>query len=171
MSQTLHFETVPLSQLCDAKLQFDRSDYSPVVLVVDDERVIADTLAAILTQSGFACMVAYNAEDALEIAQVIPPQLLITDVAMPGMSGIELAIEVRALAADCQVLLFSGQATTADQLADPKYAIHNFVLLCKPLHPRKLLMYIANLGPAFDMQMAQIAKTVVRHREFSVQKS
>jgi DNA-binding response OmpR family regulator len=156
MSHIPNSEVVPLSLLREKKLGFDQGGYRPLVLVVDDERVIADTLGAILTRSGFACMVAYNAEDALNIARVIPPQLLITDVAMPGMSGIELATQVKVLIRDCQVLLFSGHTTTADLSTSPKYAVHNFVLLSKPLHPKKLLAHISNLGPGFDTQMEYI---------------
>ncbi len=153
MFRTLNFEVVPVSDLFDRNLQFDQGNFRPLVLVVDDEYVIADTLSAILTQSGFACMTAYDGESALDIARVIPPQLLITDVAMPGMNGIDLAIGVRALVPDCAVLLFSGQTSTADLLADPKHAVHNFVLLSKPLHPRELLAHISSLRPDLETQI------------------
>ena len=61
----------------------------PRVLVVDDERVIADTLSAILSKHGFAVMTAYSGATALDLARVTPPDLLISDVAMPEMNGIE----------------------------------------------------------------------------------
>ncbi len=157
MSRTLHFQTVPVSDLCDRSLKFDQNNFRPLVLIVDDERLIADTLCAILTRSGFACMVAYDGESALDIARVAPPQLLITDVAMPGMNGIDLAIGVSALVQDCKVLLFSGQAATSDLLDDPRYSVHNFVLLAKPVHPRQLLAHISSLGPDFEEQITDIA--------------
>jgi DNA-binding NtrC family response regulator len=127
-------------------------NFRPLVLVVDDENVIADTLSTILSQSGYACIAAYDAESALEVVRLTPPQLLISDVVMPGVNGIDLSVEVRALVPDCKVLLFSGQAGTVDLLADPKYAVHNFVLLNKPVHPRELLSHISDFGPELQTE-------------------
>lgn len=117
--------------------------YRPVVLVVDDECVIADTLAMILSLRGFAPLVAYDGSSAMEIARVIPPEVLISDVMMPGMTGIELAIALMKTVPDCKVLLFSGQATTADLLADARAAGHNFTTLSKPIHPNELLSHVS----------------------------
>jgi DNA-binding response OmpR family regulator len=113
------------------------------VLVVDDEQVIADTLAAILSRSGYAALAAYDGSDALEIADLIPPQMMITDVCMPGMSGLELAIAVREIIPDCKVLLFSGQASSADLLAAARTAGYDFEALSKPIHPKELLARVS----------------------------
>jgi DNA-binding response OmpR family regulator len=115
----------------------------PVVLVVDDERVIADTLSAILTKHGFAVMTAYSAKTALELANVTRPDLLISDVAMPEMNGIELAIAMVHSIPDCKILLFSGQASTADLLETARHAGHTFTLILKPIHPTDLLNRIS----------------------------
>jgi DNA-binding response OmpR family regulator len=127
----------------------DTSAYRPVVLVVDDESAIADTLTEILSRSGYAAMTAYDATEALESALVTPPEMLITDVILPGMSGIELAIKMRRIFPDCKILLFSGQAATVDLLASANGAGHHFNLLSKPIHPKDLLMRVAEgLKPA-----------------------
>lgn len=126
---------VPLAEVPPA----DTSEYRPVVLVVDDESAIADTLTEILSRSGYAAVAAYDGSDALETALLTPPELLITDVVLPGMSGIELAITIKRIFPDCKILLFSGQAATADLLAHAKNAGHYFTLLNKPIHPRDLL--------------------------------
>jgi DNA-binding response OmpR family regulator len=116
----------------------------PVVLIVDDERIIADTLSMILSRSGFAVLTAYDGQSALELARIIPPELLLTDVMMaPGMNGVELATAVAETVPDCKILLFSGQAATVDLLADARDTGHNFTLLTKPLHPTELLARIA----------------------------
>ena len=140
MSSELNFQVVPLAEVPLNKLIVQREP--PVVLIVDDERVIADTLSVILTKSGFAVMTAYDGETALEFARLIPPELLITDVAMPGMNGIELAITVVQSIPDCKVLLFSGQASSIDLLDEARHAGHCFTLLSKPVHPTDLLMRI-----------------------------
>lgn len=121
----------------------DTSAFRPVVLVVDDESVIADTVAEILSRSGYATMTAYDANEALETALMTPPEMLITDVVLPGMSGIELAIKIRRIFPDCKILLFSGQAATTDLLATAKGAGHHFNLLHKPVHPKDLLAHVA----------------------------
>lgn len=117
----------------------DTSATRPVVLVVDDESVIADTLTEILSRNGYAAMSAYDGDEALETALVTPPEMLITDVMLPGMNGIELAIKIRHIFPDCKILLFSGQAATVDLLISAKSAGHHFNLLNKPIHPKELL--------------------------------
>jgi CheY-like chemotaxis protein len=115
----------------------------PVVLVVDDERVIANTLSMILSRSGFSTMTAYDGESALELARAVPPDLLISDVVMPGMTGVELAITVTQTIPGCKVLLFSGQAATADLLEKARSAGHNFTTLTKPIHPTDMLRRVS----------------------------
>ena len=88
----------------------------PKVLVADDERVIADTLAMILNQSGFDAQAVYSGERALELVPTFMPDMLISDVIMGGLNGIDAAIRVRALVPGIKILLFSGQAATADLL-------------------------------------------------------
>jgi CheY-like chemotaxis protein len=121
----------------------DTHAYRPVVLVVDDESAIADTLSAILSHNGYATMTAYDAEEALETALITPPELLITDVILPGMSGIELAITVKRIFPDCKILLCSGQAAAVDLLDTATSAGHRFTLLAKPVHPQDILNHVA----------------------------
>jgi len=130
---------VPLSEVPPA----DTTPYRPTVLVVDDESAIAETVAAILSQSGYAAMTAYDGEEAMEVALLTPPELLITDVSMPGMSGIELAITMRRVFPDCRILLFSGHVATAGLLAVAQRAGHTFALLSKPVHPKELLARVS----------------------------
>ena len=88
----------------------------PRVLVADDEQVIANTLAIILNQAGFEARAVFSGEKAVEALDSFKPDMLISDVIMTGMTGIEAAIQTRAKLPSCKVLLFSGQAATADLL-------------------------------------------------------
>jgi len=116
------------------------------VFVVDDEDVIASTLAMILRfQGGFHATSFNSPTEALDAARCDPPDLLISDVVMPSFSGIELAIKIRALSPQCKVLLFSGQAATADMLESARLNGYDFELLLKPVHPGDLLARIRNL--------------------------
>jgi CheY-like chemotaxis protein len=103
----------------------------PRVLVADDEQVIANTLAIILNQAGFEARAVYSGEKAIDALDTFHPDMLISDVIMTGMTGIEAAIQTRARLPQCKILLFSGQAATADLL--------EFEILAKPVHPTDLL--------------------------------
>jgi CheY-like chemotaxis protein len=111
----------------------------PKVLVADDERVIADTLAIILNQSGFEATAVYSGEKAVEAAQAMKPDMLISDVIMTDLNGIDAAIKIRSLLPSCKILLFSGQAATADLLDRARNQGHEFEILAKPVHPQDLL--------------------------------
>jgi CheY-like chemotaxis protein len=109
------------------------------VLVVDDERVIADTLAMILNQSGFQARAIYSGEGAVEMATTFEPDMLISDVIMADLNGIDAAIRIRELLPKIKILLFSGQAATADLLDDARKKGYEFEILAKPVHPQDLL--------------------------------
>lgn len=111
----------------------------PRVLVVDDERVIADTLSIILNQNGFEASAVYSGTSAVDRAREMKPELVISDVIMQDMNGIEAAIKIRELLPACKILLFSGQAATADLLEKARAQGHEFEILAKPVHPQDLL--------------------------------
>lgn len=106
------------------------------VVVVDDERLIADTVSQILNIHGYDAFPAYDPEQALKLAKDFHPDLLLSDVVMPGMNGIELATALQKIQPDLKVLLLSGQAGTIDLL---RRSTLQFTLEAKPIHPRKLL--------------------------------
>ncbi len=117
----------------------------PSILVVDDEERIADTLVLILKTKNYVAEAAYEAASALEICNQRPPDLVISDVVMPGMDGIEMAVIIRSRFPNCRILLFSGQAATADMLEEARRRGHQFDLLAKPVHPEKLLEKVSEL--------------------------
>jgi DNA-binding response OmpR family regulator len=65
--------------------------------------------------------------------------MLLSDVALPGMNGFTLAIEITRRIPDCEVILFSGQYSTSDLVSKHDAEGHNFVTLVKPVHPTDLL--------------------------------
>jgi DNA-binding response OmpR family regulator len=119
------------------------SEHHPRVLVVDDETAIADTLAKILSLSGFPAVAAYDGNGALDTALLRPPEMLITDVMLPGMNGVELAVTIQRVFPECKILLFSGLASTPDLLATARRAGHFFTLLKKPVAPEALVAMVA----------------------------
>jgi DNA-binding NtrC family response regulator len=125
--------------------RFMEKKHVSVVFVVDDEVVISKSLALILQRSGYTTRFFTDPLEALEHIRASSPDLLISDVAMPQLSGIDLAIQTQAHCPDCKILLFSGQASTTDLLGEARKLGHHFTLLPKPLHPKDLLQEIKRL--------------------------
>lgn len=115
------------------------------IMIVDDEVRIADTLALILQHKGYETAAAYDGSSALALCSTFQPDLVLTDVVMPGMSGIELAMAVFAEIPTCKVLLFSGQAATDGMLDNARKRGVDFALISKPVHPEQLLKQIAEM--------------------------
>jgi len=117
------------------------------VLIADDEKMIADTLALILNQGGFDARAVYTCRKALDIAPSFRPDILVSDVLM-DMNGVDAAVQLRALLPDLRVFLLSGQTATADILTDAKAQDLRFEVLVKPVHPQELLrkLHDAALG-------------------------
>jgi DNA-binding NtrC family response regulator len=109
------------------------------VLIVDDEHMIANTLAQILNASGFEANALFSGEHAVPEATEFLPDVLLTDVIMRGISGIDVAMQIAEVLPACRVILFSGQASTADLLDRAKAQGYRFEMLAKPIHPRDLL--------------------------------
>jgi DNA-binding response OmpR family regulator len=136
---TTYFSTVPV-ELARAKARHVGSEHlPPVVLVVDDDPLIVETLSAILNGNGLATITAPDGTSALDVARLIPPQLLLSDLALPGMDGFELALELTGVIPDCEVILFSGQYSTSDLVTMHHSEDQDFLTLMKPVHPVELL--------------------------------
>jgi DNA-binding NtrC family response regulator len=118
------------------------------IFVVDDEPVIASTLAAILQMNGFSARFFTCPLEALTAARTKAPDLLISDVTMPGISGIDLAIKMKAHYPKCKVLLFSGHPTSLALLEDARAQGHDFRLLLKPVPPGEILSEIGQIVDA-----------------------
>jgi DNA-binding NtrC family response regulator len=119
-----------------------RDDGEFRVLVVDDEQVIADTLAMILNRSGFVAKTAYSGEAAVMQASQWRPAALISDVIMPGITGAQAAAAILRFLPRCHIILFSGHGTLdiAHRMVECPFEI-----LPKPVHPAKLLQRLKDL--------------------------
>ena len=110
-----------------------------LVFVVDDEPVIAMTLVAILCLHGYEAKSFTDPLKALEAFQNDCADLLLSDVMMPGITGVDLAMRVKSVCPKCRVLLISGNAETNDLLSSARLHGHDFQLLAKPLLPPRLI--------------------------------
>jgi len=88
----------------------------------------------------------------MESALLAPPHLLLTNVILPGMNGIELAATIRRVYPDCKVLFFTGRASSYALAAPAAHAGGRFAVLNKHLPPQALLDLVArHLDPASEM--------------------
>ena len=110
------------------------------VLVVDDEQMVADTLGIIFQRRGFECRVSYTGAEALACPQDFCPELLLCDMSMPGMNGMELAWNVTQRWPECRVLMLTGNFAnlgTARKWARTHPAPSR--IMTKPIPPALLL--------------------------------
>ena len=112
------------------------------IFVVDDEKIIAESLALILRKHGYSARFFLNPLEVLQAALLEAPDLLISDVMMPEINGIELATQVQRECPNCRVLLFSGQANTQGLLDTARTSGDHFEFISKPVHPSDLLKKI-----------------------------
>jgi DNA-binding response OmpR family regulator len=116
-----------------------RADGRLRVLVVDDEYLIAETICAILCEHGFEATAAYSGAEAISAARKLRPDVVLSDVLMPKMSGVELGIQLRKEFSGIKIFLFSGQAATTEMIHRSEAEGHHFELFPKPIHPDELI--------------------------------
>jgi DNA-binding NtrC family response regulator len=107
------------------------------VAVVDDEPILADTLAEILSNHGYEAKAHYSGESVVEGAGEFKPEVILSDVCMHGIDGIEAAIRIRKLDPKCRIILFT--ASPLHQSVHARISVLGFEFLERPLHPRDIL--------------------------------
>jgi DNA-binding response OmpR family regulator len=120
-------------------MQVPALDDKQRIFVVDDEQIIARTIAMILRWQGFVVESFTDPIEALAASRNQVPDLLVTDIWMQVLSGVELAVQVRKGCPNCKVLLLSGQAETEEMREMFKADGQEFDLLLKPIHPVELV--------------------------------
>ena len=131
--------------MCEQNLVIEGFGMAALVYVVDDEKVIAFTVTAILNQNGFEAIAFIDPLDALMAAESRCPDVLLSDVMMPQLNGVDLGVLFKSIHPTCRVLLFSGNMAASNLMRDAGLKGHNFDLLAKPIHPTDLVGAIRNL--------------------------
>jgi CheY-like chemotaxis protein len=110
------------------------------VLVVDDDRLVADTLRMLFSANGFESEARYSAEDALECARSFAPALMLCDVSMPGQNGLQLAATVNREMPECQMIMLTAYLSNAANVELEALRLNRpLPLLSKPCPPELLL--------------------------------
>jgi len=119
------------------------------ILVVDDEIAIREVLIEFLSEHGYEAEGAEDGQEALELAQSLKPQVILLDIAMPGMNGIETLKRLRQASIAAAVIMISGHADQDQALTALDLGAYDFIQ--KPLDfrylERTLLAKIVTLDP------------------------
>ena len=117
----------------------------PRILVVDDEAAIRDLLSKTLALAEYDVDLAPDGRTALERLRIIPYDLLITDLKMPGIDGLTVVREARRLKADIPVIIITGFSTEASAIEAVNLGVSGY--LTKPFRvPRVLAVAAKALG-------------------------
>lgn len=127
------------------------------VLVVDDERSVADSLAMILQMSGYEATAAYSGEEAMEICQTLDPHIVISDIVMGPMSGFDLAIWLAEHRPARRIILMSAHSFHNPLVAQS--VRHGFDFVPKPIHPDKFLAKLAAPGAEGESSAEPLEET------------
>ena len=123
------------------------------IFIVGDENCVADTLALIFRKAGYEASAFYNAQNALAQIDTCCPELVISDVRMPGMDGVDMAVHIRERHPTCKVVLYSGHCSTLNILEMVGHRGYDFELLAKPISPNDLLARIETVSRKLETEL------------------
>ena len=112
---------------------------SSVILIVDDEKPIRELVRSILSRAGHEVAVAEDAGQALQLLEEGAPDLMLTDIVMPGMSGLALAAQAHHRRPGLRVMFMSGFASQYEE------ELSGSVCLSKPFTPSQLLAAVEDV--------------------------
>ena len=116
------------------------NDFHARVLVVDDDKAVRAALRVNLEKAGLDVRLASSAEEGLQVLHDHPMDIVLTDVKMPGASGIELLQEVKTRWPDVQVVVMTGQGTVEDAVRAMKHGAADYII--KPVSKEELLVVL-----------------------------
>ncbi|SEF94972.1 Response regulator receiver domain-containing protein [Bryocella elongata] len=116
------------------------------VLIVDDDRLVADTLSLVFRLNGFDSEARYSAADGLNLARSFAPTLLLTDVTMPGESGLDLADAVAREMPDCKLMMLTAYESNTPHVEKHTARTRRPIrMLYKPVRPEELIREVHEL--------------------------
>lgn len=119
--------------------------YKPLILVVDDNETVAHTLALLLEHSGYNAISATNGGEAVDIAAGIAIDAAVVDIQMPGIDGLQTAVEICKRLPNCKIILISGRPESMALLELAAQQGCAYPVLAKPIPPADLLSTLESL--------------------------
>ncbi len=116
------------------------------VLIVDDDRLVADTLALIFGKSGFDVRAAYSADEALACSREFLPHLMLCDITMPDRDGLGLVLDITRELPACRIIVLTGFYSNLLSVREESSKLPRPVgILTKPCQPAELLRHAAQM--------------------------
>jgi len=109
------------------------------VLVVDDEQALAKLVGSYLERDGFEVTLAFDGVQAVELARQAPPDVVVLDLGLPSLDGVEVCRELRTFS-DCYVVMLTARSEEVDKLIGLSVGADDY--LTKPFSPRELIARI-----------------------------
>ena len=106
------------------------------VLVVDDERPLAELVAEYLSRDGFRPSVVYDGNEAVRAAREADPDVVVLDLGLPGLDGVEVCRQIRTFS-DCYVIMLTARTDEVDKLIGLSVGADDY--MTKPFSPRELV--------------------------------
>jgi len=114
----------------------------PTVLVVDDEPIVRDVVVRYLRRDGFDTLEAESGEEARDLIEMQAPALVVLDVMLPGINGLDLCHWIRANST-VPVILLTARGEEADRIVGLELGADDYVT--KPFSPRELAVRVRNV--------------------------
>jgi len=128
------------------------------ILIVDDEKNYLLVLSAVLEDEGYEVLTALGGQEALEIQKTSDLDLILTDMKMPGMDGIELLEHIKAIDPDLPVIMMTAHGTVDKAVESMQKGAYSYIL--KPFDNERLTIYVKKA-----VSMFQVVKENRRLRE------
>jgi len=117
------------------------------ILLVDDEKTMVKYLSKRLIKKGFEISMAYNGSDALAQVKAADFDVVLLDVLMPGMNGIDTLKEIKKIKPRTEVIMLTGHASVEVGIEGMKAGAFNYIM--KPFDPNEL---VAEINLAFEQR-------------------
>lgn len=133
-------------RLLTKNMGYDTAHARPVVLVVDDNADAADSMVMLLEGSGFAASAAYGGHEALQLVQELAPDVVLSDIEMPGMDGLQEVVAIRSLPLKKQPWMIAISGAAKVGLAMDAFAAGFDHFMPKPAELSELFRVLHGFG-------------------------
>ncbi len=145
---------------------------NPLILIVEDEKDIALLVARALKKEGFETAIAYNLQEALDLIEKRPPQLIILDLMLPDGDGLELCkhLKIRQQIKEIAVVILTAKGEEIDRIIGFEVGADDYIV--KPFSPRELVLRVKAVLRRFEnkfqteeiFRIGDLLIDVTRHR-------
>lgn len=117
----------------------EAGDVAARVLIVDDERPLAQMVSSYVTRAGYRASVAYTGPDAVTAARQLDPDVIVLDLGLPGLDGVEVCREIRTFS-DCYILMLTARGDEISRVIGLSVGADDYIT--KPFSARELIARI-----------------------------